>query len=255
MISQLSRHFWPPALPCKVSPPVYNQTRPGEVPFRVCGSGYRGSRLGSEHAYPNGRRLDCEPVHRRGVGSNPASKCLLYAMLAGAAPTISMSDKSFRFSCTRFGHKNSISGCWLLRSQLLRPNHKPRFHPSRAREGGYLAPSRFCTYHSSLLSLWQWDSLMLPMPDWEPNQWRRKRLFRTYELVHRQGGGSPASPANDAARTSIYKIYWQPIYFYIRGWAMVGGCPGLAQEFFARLFEKIICNLRTGRKASFAAFF
>jgi RNA polymerase sigma-70 factor (ECF subfamily) len=67
--------------------------------------------------------------------------------------------------------------------------------------------------------------------------------------------GTPASPANDAARTSIYNIYWQSIYFYIR---RMGQGPedaqDLAQEFFARLFEKNYLQSADREKGKFRSF-
>src|SRR5437763_1005993 len=67
--------------------------------------------------------------------------------------------------------------------------------------------------------------------------------------------GTPASPANDAARTSIYNVYWQPIYFYIR---RLGQGPedaqDLAQQFFARLFEKNYLQSADREKGKFRSF-
>jgi RNA polymerase sigma-70 factor (ECF subfamily) len=67
--------------------------------------------------------------------------------------------------------------------------------------------------------------------------------------------GSPGSPSNDAARTSIYKIYWNPIYFYIR---RMGQGPedaqDLAQEFFTRVFEKNYLQSADREKGKFRTF-
>ncbi len=67
--------------------------------------------------------------------------------------------------------------------------------------------------------------------------------------------GLPTSPANDAARTSIYQIYWHPIYCYIR---RMGQGPedsqDLAQEFFARLFEKNYLQSADREKGKFRSF-
>src|SRR2546423_975028 len=48
--------------------------------------------------------------------------------------------------------------------------------------------------------------------------------------------GSPVSPQSDAARASVCRTYWYPLYFYVR---RLGHSPedaqDLTQEFFARL--------------------
>src|SRR6059058_224631 len=143
---------------------------------------------------------------------------------------------------TRFGHKTVSPGCWLPRNQLLRPNHKRGPHPSRAREGGYPwppSPSCTCPFKLAFVPAMGFFGCC-PMPDWKPKfDGAESGSFEHTNWFTVKEAGSPGSPANDAARTSIYKIYWQPIYFYIR---RMGQGPedaqDLAQEFFARLFEK-----------------
>lgn len=94
------------------------------------------------------------------------------------------------------------------------------------------------------------------MPDWEPKfNGAESGSFEHTNWFTVKEAGSPASPANDAARTSIYKIYWQPIYFYIR---RMGQGPedaqDLAQEFFARLFEKNYLQSADREKGKFRSF-
>ncbi len=94
------------------------------------------------------------------------------------------------------------------------------------------------------------------MPEWEPqSNPSDSGSFEHTNWFTVKDAGSPASPANDAARTSIYQIYWQPIYFYIR---RLGRTPedaqDLSQEFFARLFEKNYLQSADREKGKFRSF-
>src|SRR6266700_1152362 len=67
--------------------------------------------------------------------------------------------------------------------------------------------------------------------------------------------GTPASPENDAARTSIYQTYWYPIYFYIRKLRRgPEDSQDLTQEFFTRVFEKNYLQSADRQKGKFRSF-
>lgn len=67
--------------------------------------------------------------------------------------------------------------------------------------------------------------------------------------------GRPELPQADAARTSLYRTYWYPIYCYIR---RQGRPPedaqDLAQEFFARLFKTNYLQAAAREKGKFRSY-